>query len=170
MKPADRPGWPPRLGRFHRRKAVAPLKLWGIVWVTTNKDGFPSPKGGGPIEATGRSWPCPTLGRFPSPKGGGPIEAGCEGRLLQALVVGFHRRKAVAPLKPIDCAISHAPHAGFHRRKAVAPLKLLGLKEICIREVAFPSPKGGGPIEATVKNTGRKPTSPVSIAERRWPH
>ena len=61
---------------FHRRKAVAPLKLLDGLHRHLPRGVFPSPKGGGPIEA-----PCVTSAKsagaqsFPSPKGGGPIEA-----------------------------------------------------------------------------------------------
>ena len=66
---------------------------------------FPSPKGGGPIEAsTGVNSVLPMA--FPSPKGGGPIEAyGTPGSPC-ACLSRFHRRKAVAPLKPALLASS----------------------------------------------------------------
>ena len=64
---------------FHRRKAVAPLKVLDTlhdtafrIWIR-----FPSPKGGGPIEGSyisSESLVASRSDRFRSPKGGGPIE------------------------------------------------------------------------------------------------
>ena len=60
---------------------------------------------------------------FPSPKGGGSIEAFSATLARMVMSPGFHRRKAVAPLKQ-------------HQE----PSLLLVLQQ-------FPSPKGGGSIE-----------------------
>ena len=88
------------LPRFHRRKAVAPLKRasQGVSEFLSYLR-FPSPKGGGPIEAGHMQGRAEPVQEFPSPKGGGPIEAGISARLAGGSISGFHRRKAVAPLK-----------------------------------------------------------------------
>ena len=81
---------------------------------------FPSPKGGGPIE--GQNGPSPTaLFLFSIVRA--PLKALNIDRCAE-VTLGFHRRKAVAPLKDPP----HGPGGvcrleGFHRRKAVAPLK-----------------------------------------------
>ena len=83
---------------------------------------------------------------FPSPKGGGSIE-GRTGSSTWSLPRGFHRRRAVAPLKaPPSSSPSHSPRS-FHRRRAVAPLKGRRMGRHNATVCWFPSPKGGGSIE-----------------------
>ena len=87
---------------FHRRKAVAPLKRWWPGRRPSSGILFPPPKGGGPIEAVTshkmRAW---QETKFPPPKGGGPIEARRSRAGAPVCLARFHRRKAVAPLKPL---------------------------------------------------------------------
>ena len=44
------------------------------------------------------------------------------------------------------------------------------LAEAVANYVDFPSPKGGGPIEAQLAASDGLRTASLSIAERRWPH
>ena len=172
-------------GGFHRRKAVAPLKVSSVPYRHRRKAVAPLKERPTVLEP---------MERFPSPKGGGPIE-GCYGSIPANYQGCFHRRKAVAPLKePEGIGVEYCLSC-FHRRKAVAPLK--GADQVRVLPLIFlfpspkgggpiegcqlppavgrlpsmfPSPKGGGPIEGTASSSSRIPPVPVSIAERRWPH
>ena len=137
---------------FHRRKAVAPLKL---------------------LDDRGRR----AAGKaFPSPKGGGPIEARSSAGQLLRTPSSFHRRKAVAPLKrqrrhpadrgddpfpspkgggPIEailCHVSPSTAGYFPSPKGGGPIEALTPTGTSTSKRSFPSPKGGGPIEARRRN------------------
>ncbi len=155
---------------------------------------FPSPKGGGPIEAARtRSSGVPAPPAFHRRKAVAPLKhpSLC---LVVTVQIPFHRRKAVAPLKLVQGGQDAVHNSAFHRRKAVAPLKQARHHGAGGGTGSFPSPKGGGPIEASsgVRTSRpccsfhrRKAVAPLkrveygevdviylrlSIAERRWPH
>ena len=124
---------------------------------TSHKEQFPSPKGGGPIEARNLQCVCPSfLAVSIRRKAVAPLKLR-DGLRVALGTRGFHRRKAVAPLKRSlnGMVYMERQRPRFHRRKAVAPLKLL--KKVAINLSAhaltwFPSPKGGGPIEAPMRS------------------
>ena len=112
---------------FHRRKAVAPLKRRRpSASCHLAKSEFPSPKGGGPIEAAAAARAAadpPPAAQFPSPKGGGPIEANNR-KAYTRVATRFPSPKGGGPIEAMMAQQSTGiREAGFHRRKAVAPLK-----------------------------------------------
>ncbi len=156
--------------------------------------------------------------QYPSPKGGGPIEALTPLKALSSST-NIHHRKAVAPLKLVNqpdveehpghihhrkavAPLKHGRrpagrlrHQDIHHRKAVAPLKHPDNAPFIHDREEYPSPKGGGPIEAgaglrvdslvsddihhrkavaPLKLERRRRLQPlqagISITERRWPH
>ena len=109
--------------RFHRRKAVAPLKVIPPTYLSLDNGSFPSPKGGGPIEGPSLTLSS-TSGSF-----------------------RFHRRKAVAPLKVVIYVPVGSSAPMFPSPKGGGPIEGTASQETSRRSERFPSPKGGGPIE-----------------------
>ena len=109
---------------YHRRKAVAPLKVEIAAVVLDGPSELPSPKGGGPIGGARTSRQRRRTAWLPSPKGGGPIEGSRNSGPSRPGSSSYHRRKAVAPLKDIAVRCHPQPTVRYHRRKAVAPLKV----------------------------------------------
>ena len=106
-------------------------------------------------------WPsCRTAGpwcRLPSPKGGGSIEvspAGCSSRCCST---GYHRRKAVAPLKFVGSTEKVGVGVKLPSPKGGGSIEVLSTwAKLVVGRSGLPSLKGGGSIEVTTKN---RPTS-----------
>ena len=138
-------GWRTVRCAFHRRKAVAPLKLPSLAVGLV-----PVPAFHRRLAVTLLKLPSLAVGLVPVP--------------------AFHRRLAVTLLKQSHRRLPARDQRSFHRRKAVAPLKLV--HGVCGYQVdvPFPLPTGGGPIEALTITSGSRRTCPLSVPEWRWPH
>ena len=155
---------------FHRRKAVAPLKGTFRLGCDRRYSRFHRRKAVAPLKVRHRCPPPRQLRCFHRRKAVAPLKVGLTAPRRCTAPTRFHRRKAVAPLKAVLLEHLDTGRVAFPSPKGGGPIEGRELLVVTELNQRFPSPKGGGPIEGTAPSTIPPNDWPVSIAERRWPH